>query len=182
MNKSAGWDYCLGAVVRILVCQDPCADCCKNQIPSSQAQQITLKSLWCETGVGAPKMQPIMLGSWKSTLSSCFKLEEQSSQGRPLGVGLHRLGARAIQSLCSNSSHPSNKDCFGLCDAGQHGSLTPMFQDFLSGVWSMKFLLVLVRRSEIRNELCYHRRAISPPLCFNVSEGMVYLLFTWYIR
>lgn len=75
MSKAAGWDCCLDAAGRILVYQDQCwflqaPTPCVSHFPSDQPLQIPLQSPWVNTGVGAPNMQPTVLGELNVHLDS----------------------------------------------------------------------------------------------------------------
>lgn len=50
--------------------------------------RFPVQSPWGKTGVGVPKKQLAMLGSWMSAVGSLFLTEEPQAQGRPPSVVL----------------------------------------------------------------------------------------------
>ena len=70
---------------------------------------------------------------WRTSILGSFP---PGKNRRVRGAGQPRGGV--VQSACSGFSYPLNAICPGLCDARRACfSLTPVFQDLLSGVLSM---------------------------------------------
>lgn len=98
---------------------------------------------------------------------------------------LHRSGERAMWSVYSLSSYPSNVVCVGLCHAG--GSV---LQPQPHVLWFSQCCLIheqllavfLVRGSKARNNLCHHRGDITPNLHFYLMFSLTNILCNKHIK
>lgn len=67
-----------------------------------------------------------------------------------------------MQSVWSSSSYPSNAVSLGLCGAGD-ALISPLFLEFSQLCHILKQTLALLRRSEVKNDICCHLGDISLP-------------------
>lgn len=103
---------------------------------------------------------------WLVVLSGfSFPTGGAGAQGTSLCMVLHSSWGETMWSMCSRSSYPSNAAHFGVYHTGRCSASPLQFSDPPGSRLALeKLVVVLVRGSDVRNNLCHH--VGDPPLSY----------------